>query len=248
MTTDIETTLLPEEASALAHYEEVIRRGLQTTLEVGEAFHLIKRDRLYRAEFATFDDYCLTRWDIKPRRAHQVAAGASVAANLAVAAAEVVSNLAGSAAQMCTIVHILPQNEAQVRPLTSLPAEAQVEAWESAVRASGGGQPTAKVVSQAAQSVTQAVRGFLPEAAPDEAPEPDAPDEGAWRDQMEAALRSVQGGGIYAAEAGMQCIAGCRVRLNESGNESGAGWDGHGGWEHDAGCDLGIALAWLDLR
>ncbi len=237
MTTDIETTLLPEEASALAHYERVIRRGLQTTLEVGEAFHLIKRDRLYRAEFATFDDYCAKRWNISRRRANQVAAGASVAANLA-----------ESAAQTGTAVPVLPQNEWQVRPLTALPPAAQVEAWEQAVEASGGGQPAVKAVSQAAQSVTQAVRGFLPEAAPDEAPEPDAPDEGAWRDQMEAALRSVQGGGIYAAEAGMQCIAGCRVRLNESGNESGAGWDGHGGWEHDAGCDLGIALAWLDLR
>ena len=75
----------------------------------------IRDDRLYREDYATFEDYCRDRWDISRPRAYQFIDSAQVSENLS------------------TMVDKGPVNERQVRPLTKLPAEQQAEAWQKAV-------------------------------------------------------------------------------------------------------------------
>jgi hypothetical protein len=101
----------------LAECEAVIRRGLETFIEVGQALLEIREGRLYRTEFATFDAYLEARWPElgSCRRAYQL-----------MNAAQVVSNL-----NSCS--EVLPANEAQARPLTGLPVETQRQAWLQAI-------------------------------------------------------------------------------------------------------------------
>ena len=134
---DIETELLPEEKLLLNEYEGTIQRGLQTFYAVGEALNAIKVGKLYRAEYATFEDYCAGRWNMT--RQH---------ANRTVASKLVVDNLK-SAEEMEPIGSILPTTESQTRPLTPLEPEQQVAAWNKAVDIAGGDRPSAAQVIEA---------------------------------------------------------------------------------------------------
>lgn len=89
---------------SLAELEAVIERGLATFIEVGTALLEIRDGRLYKPEFATFEDYCRERW--KWGRNY---------ANKQIAAAQVVRNLGTNVPK--------PQTEAQARELTRLTPE-----------------------------------------------------------------------------------------------------------------------------
>lgn len=134
MTADItnapDAALTIQEQSELEHHEEVIRQGLQSFLAVGEALMDINTRRLYRAGYATFQDYCRDRWGIGRERAYQL-----------MGAAEVVANLS-------TIVDTTPANESQARPLTALPAADQPGAWQEALQTAPGGKVTGAHVQQ----------------------------------------------------------------------------------------------------
>lgn len=57
--------LLPlstDEKTALTYHENVIERGLETFIEVGQSLQYIRDNRLYRAEYKTFDEYMSERW------------------------------------------------------------------------------------------------------------------------------------------------------------------------------------------
>ena len=58
-----------DEANDLARLEAIVAKGLQTFLEVGAALTEIWDRKLYRAEHATFADYCKTKWGMTDRRA-----------------------------------------------------------------------------------------------------------------------------------------------------------------------------------
>jgi len=124
------------ESQRLVALESVIKSGLQTFVEVGEALMEIRDSRLYRIEHGTFEAYCLEKWDLKQSRAYQLMDAAKVSENL----------------KSSTIVE-LPQTESQARPLTKLPAEQQPIAWARAVENAGGEQPTAKQVKVAVLEV-----------------------------------------------------------------------------------------------
>lgn len=124
-------SLTTMEHATLLACEDTIRRGLQTFYEVGAALMTISEARLYRADFPTFDTYCRERWHMSRPRAYQL-----------MQASDVVNNLS-------TIVDILPTREAQVRPLTKLPPEAQAPTWREAVKHAGG-IPSAAVVGRVA--------------------------------------------------------------------------------------------------
>ena len=77
----------------------------------------IRDSRLYREEYETFEDYCKGRWDYTIRHCDRL-----------MSAAGTVKALESGP------IGLVPQNEAQVRPLTQLEtAEAQQEAWGTAV-------------------------------------------------------------------------------------------------------------------
>ena len=107
-----------EESHELERCEVVIKQGLKTFIEVGQALMTIKEKRLYRISFKTFEDYCIERWAISKPRAYQLIEAANVMIGLS------------------TIVDVLPQSESQVRPLTSLEPEIQKEVWKEVVKQS----------------------------------------------------------------------------------------------------------------
>lgn len=54
--------LSTEEKTALTYHENVIEKGLETFIEVGQSLQYIRDNRLYRSDFTTFDDYMSDRW------------------------------------------------------------------------------------------------------------------------------------------------------------------------------------------
>lgn len=105
-----------DERNELERCEVVIKQGLETFIEVGQALLTIREKRLYRLEFSTFEDYCRDRWGIKKSTAYQL-----------ISASEVIENVRHGG-------QILPQSERQARPLTQLQPEVQREAWKEVVQ------------------------------------------------------------------------------------------------------------------
>jgi hypothetical protein len=93
-------TLSTVEVDRLAELEQVVDRGLQTFVEVGQALAEIRDARLYRSTHDTFDEYLRERWSISRSRAHRL-----------IEAAEVVEMLP---------IGNTPANEAQARELVPL--------------------------------------------------------------------------------------------------------------------------------
>jgi hypothetical protein len=147
ITTQEQTALTSAEQQRLQQFETTIERGLQTFYEVGYALAEIREQRLYRAEYGTFEDYCRDRWQMSDSRARRL-----------IYSSEVVDNVKS------VPIGTLPTNEAQTRPLAKLPAEEQGPAWEEAVERSGG-KPTARHVEEVVKERTQPP-----------APEPQRPD------------------------------------------------------------------------
>ncbi len=124
-----EESLTKVESVTLEECEQVIRAGLATFVEVGNALLSIRDNRLYRISHRTFEAYCKGKWKMTPQYANRLVAAASSVKNLE------------------TIVS-KPTRESQVRPLTKLEPEQQKQAWEHAV-STAGGEPTSKQVEEA---------------------------------------------------------------------------------------------------
>jgi phage N-6-adenine-methyltransferase len=132
----------------LSELETTIERGLKTFVEVGNALAEIRDSRLYRKEYATFGDYCRERWGMSKRHANRLVESASVIHNLGPMGPE------------------LPTSERQARPLTSLPPEQQIEAWETAVSTAPNGKLTAKHIESVVRSMTEVEETEEPTYAP----------------------------------------------------------------------------------
>jgi hypothetical protein len=105
-------------------------------VEVGLALARIRDDRLYRAEFPTFEAYCQTKWHC----------GRSYVYHLI------------SAAQLFTQVFAdgkapKPSHESQLRPLVGLSSEQVQLAWGRAAQNAGNGRITARLVKTAVQEL-----------------------------------------------------------------------------------------------
>lgn len=107
------SALTKVEAVSLADCERVIDAGQKTFVEVGQALLKIRESRLYRAEFGTFEEYCLNRWGWSRQHANRLVSAAATAANL---------EPLGST----------PRNATIIRPLANLAPDQQREAWTKA--------------------------------------------------------------------------------------------------------------------
>ena len=107
-----------DESHELERCEVVIKQGLNTFIEVGEALFIIRDKRLYRREFNTFEDYCQEKWSMPRQHVNRMISGYKIVNHL---------EPMGS---------ILPESERQVRPLTSLEPEIQKEVWKEVVKQS----------------------------------------------------------------------------------------------------------------
>lgn len=115
----------------------------------------IRDRRLYRQHYDTFEEYCIQRWDVSRPRAYELCAASEVVANLSAIAD----------------IRLLPENEAQARPLTRLKDPAQWRrAWHTAVKlAAAQKRPvTARDTEEAVQRLNG--NGRIDCAAPDGEP------------------------------------------------------------------------------
>ena len=124
-----------EERNELERCEVVIKQGLKTFVEVGQALMLIREKKLYRAEFGTFEDYCQDKWQLGRRYVNQIVAASGVVGNLGAIAPK-------------------PKTETQARPLTKLEPELQSEVWSETVNRHG------ENITQ--KKVEEVVKEFVP--------------------------------------------------------------------------------------
>jgi|GEM_PF-2853339 len=148
--------LTPAEQDRLDRCETVIERGLRTFMEVGSALAVIRNERLYRAEYATFEDYCRRRWDMGRNYVNKL-----------VTAGEIVTSLGTTVPKQ----H-LPANEAQVRPLSKLKdPEQQRQAWERAVARA----PDGKITGDHVEHIVNEMLAQQPHDEADDPPAANAP-------------------------------------------------------------------------
>lgn len=128
------SAITDSELSVLADCEQKIEKGLKTFYEVGRALLTIRDERLYRAEYSTFEEYCAKRWGMAHRHANRL-----------IGAVEVIDNLGPMGPK--------PQSERQTRPLTQLEPEEQREVWQEVTeRAEAEGR---KVTAKAVQTAVE---------------------------------------------------------------------------------------------
>lgn len=110
----------------LERHEVVVGNGLSAFKEVGDALAAIRNKQLYRADYATFEDYLDGRWGISRPRGYQY-----------IAAAEVVNELS-------SVGSTFPKNEAQARELAGLPIPHLIAAWNTIIQTAPNGRITAE--------------------------------------------------------------------------------------------------------
>jgi len=122
-------TFSSDERAALERYEDVLRKGLSTFFEVGNALLAIREARLYRHACATFEQYCHERWGMGRTYAWRV-----------IGAAERLKLLppVGELQRPC--------NEFQMRPFLRLEPEAFPGAWQQVVARAKDGKITSELI------------------------------------------------------------------------------------------------------
>jgi hypothetical protein len=107
----------------------------------------IRDQRLYRTDFASFDDYLRTRWKMSRSRGYQFMTSARIASELAVPLGEI-GQTGENGQDVSTTVGILPERESQLRPLAKVEPGERRPIWNAAVAEAGGQQPTASQVER----------------------------------------------------------------------------------------------------
>jgi hypothetical protein len=125
---DIATKLTAVETRRRSELEATIAEHVDSFTKAGAALAEMRDSRLYRDDHESFDDYCRSRWGMGASRARQL-----------ISAAEVTSNIG-------SVTIVTPANEAQTRPLASLSADEQRDAWKESVDTAKDGKVTAKHV------------------------------------------------------------------------------------------------------
>lgn len=126
--------LTESEASDRHRLELKVERAF---VEAGKALAELRNRKLYRSTHQSFEDYCQNRFGYTRYSAYYK-----------IAASEVFDNLLTKSQQNSATEsdQILPTKETQVRPLTKLEPEEQLEVWQQAVARAGGRVPTERLV------------------------------------------------------------------------------------------------------
>lgn len=141
------TTLTKTERNKLATCEELIQ---QSADEMVAQLKVIRDERLYRADHATFEEYCQSRWNMTRQHVNNL-----------ISHKETIKTIADTAPNLETIVSKMP--ETATREIRDLPVEAQAEIVEKVVES--GQKPTAKNVKAAREKVTQEKTAPEPQAS-----------------------------------------------------------------------------------
>lgn len=125
--------LTKHEEDRLLVLEEIIDKTFLGFYDTAVALTEVYEKVLWRKKNKTFEDYCRARFEISRQSAYQFLGAKKVMDNV----------------RNCGQIELLPKNEAQVRPLTKLEPDAQVEAWGKVVdSAPTNGGITARFVSE----------------------------------------------------------------------------------------------------
>jgi hypothetical protein len=127
---DNSQALTPQEKSVLDELELFISDNFKVFFKVGMALARIRDSRLYRQTHATFQEYCRDRFDLAARTAYQY-----------ITASDTMNRI-----KECAQIAHIPANESQVRPLTRLEPDTQVQAWLTVVETAPEGRITARHV------------------------------------------------------------------------------------------------------
>jgi hypothetical protein len=133
----ITISLSEQEREQFHRCERVLRQGLDTFLEVGQALMTIRDCRFYRVTHSTFEAYCRERWGIGRSYAWRV-----------IGAAERLQFLPQGSP-------LVPKNEYQVRPFLKLKPEAFAAGWAEVVKLATDGEVTPKLVRSVARSMAE---------------------------------------------------------------------------------------------
>jgi hypothetical protein len=156
MTGDLErvtTELKPDEQQRRDTLESIIRDGLNTFRDVGEALAEIRDSGLYRSTHPTFAAYCREVWDLSKSHAYRMIEAARVADGL--------SPIGDS------------MTESQARELVGLEPRQAVEVYAHAVKVQPDGKPpTANAVRRARAEMNLAPPRRPRQAEPEPEPEP----------------------------------------------------------------------------
>jgi len=149
MTASVDNPLNDGEKQELTTLEFAIEKNLRFFFEVGIALMRIRDRRLYRAEYATFEEYCRKKWDMGRAHACRLIDSAGVMKALSPMGDKGPSGEPLGAANGQCGIPLLPQNERQVRPLLQLNVSDRSEVWENVIRTAPGGKVTARLVTDA---------------------------------------------------------------------------------------------------
>lgn len=133
------SSISQKETTRFSECEQIIRNGLNTFIDVGNALTEIRDDKLYRLDYRTFEEYCVDAWGMKRNFANKLIVSSSVVKNL-------------ESIGMGTIV---PKTESVARELASLEPEQQQEVWKE-VTEKHGDSPTAKQVKDVVSPIKTA--------------------------------------------------------------------------------------------
>ena len=136
---EFRNNLSEEEQQRLVQLEQDIRQAFYVA---GAALLEIRDRRLYRQDFASFEEYCQSRFTLTRRSVDYLIVASSVVNNLLRTKEN--NQVRTNGSQVLSFV--LPTSERQVRPLAKLEPEKQVEVWHKAVEIAGGKVPSGKIV------------------------------------------------------------------------------------------------------
>jgi len=116
----IAESLTTREQQLLRDCEETIAAGLDAFVAVANALKTIRDQRLYRANYPTFEEYCIEKWNMSRQHAYRL-----------IKAKSVVDHFSSS--------EVVP-NERQARLLLKVPEEMWHEVWQEAISSASRGR------------------------------------------------------------------------------------------------------------
>lgn len=146
------TPLNAQEAATLQKCKDAIKNGFKAFVEAGRACSIIMRQRLYRATHKRFAEFCEEVLGMTYRRAYQLRDAADFVERL-----NRLNNCSKKRDDASELP--LPENESQVRVLTGLPPQEQLEAWKEVHEKAPDGIVTGKTIQSIVRARKKRITG-----------------------------------------------------------------------------------------